>query len=79
LNWGIICPPIIFYGKNVLEVACKKEKLSLTAEVEIFTPMRRLGIGKFNNQQRLGLGGKGNNGGRLVVVVDGTTAAAVAA
>jgi hypothetical protein len=41
--------------------------------------MRRLGNGKSDNQQRLGLDGKGVDGRRLVVVIDGTAAAAVGA
>ncbi len=40
--------------------------------------MRRFGNGKYDNQQRLGLGGKGDNDKHLVVAVDGTTAAAAA-
>jgi hypothetical protein len=40
--------------------------------------IRRLGDGKYNNQQRLGLGGKGGDSGQLVAVVDGTVAAAAA-
>jgi hypothetical protein len=51
----------------------------LTAALENFTPMRRLGDGIYNNQQRLGLGGKVGNGGRLVAVINGTAAAAAAA
>ncbi len=78
LNWVTICPPLIFYSKNVLEVAGKKDRQPLTALLENFMPMKRLGNGKYNNQQRLGLGGKGGNGGRLVVVVDGTAGVAAA-
>jgi hypothetical protein len=55
LNWGTICPPGNFYSKNVPEVAGKEDRWPLTAALEIFTPMRRLGVGKYGNQQRLGL------------------------
>jgi hypothetical protein len=51
----------------------------LTAALENFTPMRRLGNGKYNNQQRLGLGVKGGNGVQLVVAVNGMAAAVAAA
>jgi hypothetical protein len=44
--------------------------------LENFTPIRQLGNQKYINQQRLGLVGKGANGGQLVAVVDGTAAAA---
>jgi hypothetical protein len=57
-------------------VAGKENRLPLTAALENFAPMRRLGNGKYDNQQRLGLGGKGCDGGRLVVAVDGTGTAA---
>jgi hypothetical protein len=40
-----------------------------------FKPLRRLGDGKYNNQQRLGFCGKGGNGGRLVAAVNGPVAA----
>ncbi len=76
LNWGTICPPVHFYSKNVLEVAGKKDRLPLTAALKIFTPMRRLGNGKYDNQQRLGLIDKGGDDGRLMAAVNGTTAAA---
>ncbi len=79
MNWGTICPTIIFYSKNVPEVAGKKDRWPLTAALENFMPMRRLGDGKYDNQQRLGLFGKGGKGGRLVAAVDGTAAAAAAA
>jgi hypothetical protein len=75
LNWGTICPPIYFQSKNVAKVASKKFRQPLTATLENFTPMRRLGDGKYNNQQRLGLGGKGCHGRQLVAAVNGTTAA----
>jgi hypothetical protein len=78
LNWGTFCPLVIFFGKNVPEVAGKKDRQPLTSALENFMPMRRLGNGKCDNQQRLGLGGKSSNGGRLVVAVDGTAAAAAA-
>jgi hypothetical protein len=42
-------------------------------------PVRRLGDGKYNNQQRMGLSGKVGNGGRLVAAVNGTAVAALAA
>ncbi len=42
-------------------------------------PLRRLGDRKYDNQQRLGLCGKGGDGGRLVAAVDGTAAAAAEA
>jgi hypothetical protein len=41
--------------------------------------MRRLGNGKYDNQQRLGLGGKGIDGRWLVAVLNGTGAAAAGA
>jgi hypothetical protein len=41
--------------------------------------MRRLGNGKYNNQQRLGLGGKGVDGGQLVAAINGMVAAAAGA
>jgi hypothetical protein len=79
LNLGTICLPGNFYSKNVPEVSGKKDRRPLTSTMENFTPMRRLGGGKYNNQQRLGLGGKDNNGRRLVVAVDCTAAAAAVA
>ncbi len=66
------------FCKNVPDVAGKKDRQPLTAALENFMPMRRLGDGKYNNQERLGLGGKGGNDGRLVVAVNGTVAAAAA-
>ncbi len=42
-------------------------------------PMRRLHDGKYDNQQRLGLGDKGDNSGRLVAAVNGMVAAVAAA
>jgi hypothetical protein len=51
----------------------------LTAALENFMPLRRLGDRKYDNQQRLGLCGKGGDGGRLVAAVDGTAAAAAEA
>jgi hypothetical protein len=59
---GDSCPPIIFFSKNVPEVTGKKDRWPLTAKLENFMPMRRLGDGKYDKQQRLGLGGKGGNG-----------------
>jgi hypothetical protein len=79
LNWGTICPPVNFDSKNVPVVAGKKDRWPLTAELENFMPMRRLSNGKYNTQQRLGLGGKGGDGGWLVAAVDGTAAAAAVA
>ncbi len=79
LNWGTICPPINFYSKNLPKVASKKDRWPLTATLVYIMPMRRLGNGKYNNQLRLGLGGKGSNSWRLVVAVDGTAAAAAEA
>jgi hypothetical protein len=75
LNWGTICPPINFYSKNVPEVGSKNNRRPLTAVLDKFTPIRRLGKRKYNNQQRLGLGGKGIDSGRLVAAINGTAAA----
>jgi hypothetical protein len=50
----------------------------LAAALENFTPMRKLGNGKYNNQQRLGFGGKGSNGEQLVAASDGMAVAAAA-
>jgi hypothetical protein len=41
-------------------------------------PVKRFGNEKYNNQQRLGLGGKGGDNGRLVATVNGMVAAAAA-
>jgi hypothetical protein len=79
LNWGAICCPINFYNKSGPELAGKKDRGPLTAGLENFMPMRRLHDGKYDNQQRLGLGDKGDNSGRLVAAVNGMVAAVAAA
>jgi hypothetical protein len=87
LNWGTICPPHkISTAKLYPRLTARKIDGLWQPHWNIHyttagnsMPLRRLGDGKYNNQQRMGLGGKVGNGGQLVAAVDGTLAVALAA